>query len=34
MGFWNILETVLQIAGIICDTLLIALLVRQLKSRQ
>ena len=34
MGFWDILGTVLQIAGIICDALLITLLLRQLKSKK
>lgn len=33
MEFWNALETVLQIASIICDTILIVLLVRQLESK-
>lgn len=34
MGFWDVFETVVQIAGIICDALLITLLLRQLKSKK
>lgn len=34
MGFWDVFETVVQVAGIICDTLLIVLLVRQLKGKK
>ena len=33
MGFWDVFETVVQIASIICDMLLIVLIVRQLKNK-